>query len=548
MQQKSSVLPAGHPVKALQGLARQIALPHEYAPQRFPSFPALERTAVMGFNAPAQVDLPASTPVKFMVTRQASYPVWADRTISSCGYRVEFASDTNSQNVGSDTTLFHNYGPFQEFGVTVQAASTTRVGTDATCFGGYPFTAPPLGVDSRSGGSNPFVYVPPNWQVLVVMSGNGGPFGTAAHTGVVNFELWTAPGETTRFIQAVANHTTGQYSLWNRIPAQSGGRWIRPTTSSISIGGATGYNWPDSVSVTLLVSSVTMELQNSDVTWGLARAVSGTNPNLPGFLPLVQPAEFYNSSLPWMATRTTASSLLLTNVSQVLTKAGTVLAGRISPNVISPWVVSADYINNLHPAEKAFLPLETGFYTYCPPSTDMAEFWDYSSVTNSGFVSTQSPGNPYPVYRLDNDAMVNVAFLTAGATAEQVAANVDWHIEFRTSSALFQVGLCGMTLETLHQAQLVLAMSGFFFENSWHKRLLEKIVAGAKSIAPMAYTALRAVNPAAASVVHSAYMLTQKPRTSIPATSAAASGITRTPRAAKKKKNVRVARSGKKKK
>lgn len=546
MQQKTSILPAGHPVRALTGLARQIALPHEHAPQRFPSFPALERTAVMGFNAPAQVELPASTPVKFLVSRQAAYPVWADQTIDACGFRTEWNTSTTLQNGGNDTTIFYETRAFNEMGVAAQTASTTRVGSDTSCFGGYPLESVPLGVDSRTGGAVPFAYVPAGWQANVIVSGVGSVFATGPCSASVNFDLWVAPGETTTQAVTCTGHTAGQYSMAGTLSATNvGGRWLRPNSITITTSGAS-FDWPDVASVTLLTSSVPMTYTNSTTTWGSV-AKTGTPTPTVGLLPLVSPVEFYNSALPWLATRTTATSLLLTNVSQVLTKAGTVLAGRVSPNVISPWAVSASYINNLHPAEKAFLPLETGFYTYCPPSTDMSEFWDYASVTNNGFPGTLSPGTPFPVYRLDNDAMVNIAFLTAGATAEQVAANVDWHIEFRTSSALFQVGLCSMTLETLHSAQLVLAMSGFFFENNWHKRILEKIISGAKTVAPYAYTALKAVHPAAAQVAHGAYMLTQAPRTNVPATSATRNGLIKVERVGKKGKKAKVGKSSRKK-
>lgn len=541
MQQKTSVLPSGHPLRALTGLARQIALPHEHAPLRFPSFPALERTAVMGFNAPAQVNLPANTPVKFLVTRQAAYPVWADQTIDACGMRVAWQTTSTLQNGGNDTTMFYETAALNGVNVTVQSQSSNRVGTSADCFGGYPLESPPLGVDARTGGSTPYAYVPAGWSAMVVVSGVNLPFATGPCSAVVNFDMWMAPGETSTQLVTLGGHVASQYSMSGTLTATpTGGRWLRPSSVVVTTSGS-AFDWPDSVVVSLLTSSVPMNFTNGNTTWGAVTKSGSASPSV-GLLPLVSPVEFFNSTLPWLATRTTAASLLLTNVSQVLTKAGTVLAGRVSPNVISPWVVSSAYVNNLHPAEKAFLPLETGFYTYCPPSTDMAEFWDYASVSNSGFSGTTSPGNVHPLYRLDNDAMVNVAFLTAGATAEQVAANVDWHIEFRTSSALFQVGLCSMTLETLHSAQIVLAMGGFFFENNWHKRILDKIISGAKAIAPYAYTALSAVNPAAAKVVRGAYMLTQAPRTNVPATSGARSGIIRPAGTGKKRKKARAAK------
>jgi hypothetical protein len=41
-----------NPLQQMTGIARAIALFYEHAAQRFLFFPALERTAVMQFNAP----------------------------------------------------------------------------------------------------------------------------------------------------------------------------------------------------------------------------------------------------------------------------------------------------------------------------------------------------------------------------------------------------------------------------------------------------------------------------------------------------------------
>jgi hypothetical protein len=251
----------------------------------------------------------------------------------------------------------------------------------------------------------------------------------------------------------------------------------------------------DAINITVVVSGSSAVYTPSTTTGGtLALSGAGTR----GVIPLVAPSEFANSALPWFATRTTASAVLGTNVTQVLSKAGTVLGGRVSPNVVSPWQVTKSYITALHPAEKAWLPLETGLYTYCPPSTDMADFWDYTLNTAAGAAAT-------PVYRLDNDAMVNVIYVTPGSTTEQLAVTASWHIEFRTSSALFQVALSGMTLESFHQAQLALAAAGFFFDNPDHKAIISKIIGAVNKVAPYAMAALQVVNPKMAAVAKLGY-------------------------------------------
>jgi hypothetical protein len=270
-----------------------------------------------------------------------------------------------------------------------------------------------------------------------------------------------------------------------------------------------------SFTVTAVVSAGTQAYSDSAVTYGNVVVTAGT---VTALYPLSYPVEFSNSTLPWYSTRVTAAAVLGTNVTQIQKKGGTVLAGRVSPNVQNPWVVSQSYVNGLHPAEKAFLPLETGIYSYCPPSTDLANFWDYTLPTYIGSNSSFSA----PVMRLDNDSLVNIMFITATSDAEQLAITLDWHIEFRTSSALFPIGLSAMTLESLHSAQLALASVGFFFENPTHQNILNRVISAAKAFAPQAASLL--AGPTAGKLVHGALMLTNAPRSDMKTTTAKASG------------------------
>jgi hypothetical protein len=247
--------------------------------------------------------------------------------------------------------------------------------------------------------------------------------------------------------------------------------------------------------LTLIVTTSVFAYTPSTSAGTAAVSSAGT---VRALFPILVSSEFANSQLPWFATRTTAAAMLGTNVTQILNKAGTVLGGRVSPNVISPWSVTSSYIQGLHPAEKAWLPLETGVYTFAPPSTDMAHFWDYTLNTAAGAAAS-------PVYRLDNDSLVNVLFVTPGSAEESLAVTASWHIEFRTSSALFNVALSGMSLEVFHQSQLSLATAGFFFDNPDHKAILAKIIGAANRIAPYAFGALSAVHPNAATVARAGY-------------------------------------------
>jgi hypothetical protein len=480
-----SVLPLtpGHPLRNVTGLARQISLPGEHAPMRFPSFPALERTALMGFNQPATLVLPASTPVSMTLFRSATYPVWADQSLSlfyAMIVRTEYQPARALSSQGNVT-----YTPQTAY--TRQVLNNKAATTGSSKVSGVANNAAMWPMLGRDGPGLEYVYVPDGcWFSFVVVQG-AGTSNPGATSAVVDFELWLSPGQTTsgQSLVTILGAQTGGMSVSQQV---STGTWIR--FSALALAPANANDLPNDYYVGLYVANVAFAYIPSGVDTGEVSMIAASSRF---HWPLVNPVEFSNSALPWYAARTTAVAVLGTNVSQVLNKGGTILGGRVSPAVLSPWQVTQSYINGLHPAEKAFLPLESGIYTYAPPSTDIANFFDYTINTGGG----ASAG---PRRMLSNDALYNKVYITATAVEEQLACTVSWHIEFRTSSALFQVGMSAMPLEALHSAQLLLAELGFFFENPDHDRLLNRVTAGAKKYVPQL---VGMVNPVAGKLLQS---------------------------------------------
>lgn len=71
----------GAPVelKSLSSVAKAFSLPHETPPIRLPSFPALEKTAVLTFNQTATITVTSDPNLnRGAVFRQAAYPLWMD--------------------------------------------------------------------------------------------------------------------------------------------------------------------------------------------------------------------------------------------------------------------------------------------------------------------------------------------------------------------------------------------------------------------------------------------------------------------------------------
>lgn len=478
MQQATINLPSTSPVRAMTGLAKVLALPAEHAPDRLPSYPALERTAVVGFNQPARLGLGAANDVKIMLARQAAFPCWAStsgRTAEIAG--VDFYSDLNTAGTAA----------VEDFAFTAQnfrpvsgpaISSPDRPGYSGDIWDNYP-----VGFDAKTG-LTPFAPRFHGTTCVIVAATAGGYAVPSDMTVQVQMETWVSPGETLLSTYSNIILTGNRSTQVVSFPATSfsdDASWLRPRSVSVAFAAATIC--PPQMVISVIVGATTLTHVPSTTTVG---TTTSSGNSIGSFRPIVGPAEFTVSQIPYESTRTTAVSVLATNVTQVLNKNGTIIAGRISPGTNNPFLTNEAELMSLHPAEKAWLPLETGLYTYCPPSTDLAEFWDYTLTPAYG-------GTECAVYRLDNTSLVNVALLQSVGTTSNMALTVTTHLEFRTTSALFQIALSGYTLETLHVAQLALAAAGFFFENPEHDPVIHKIIRGVKRLEPFVAPAMKII-------------------------------------------------------
>jgi len=479
----------------------------------------------MGFSVPTTLNLPPSTPVKMALFRQATYPLWADQIFTAETITGSWQTETLNYVANPAATITDISAPVT---ASVTAYSTGNRIASPTAVGVVGALAPattavyvPFGVDLGTG-PNPFIYVPNGFYLYFVVTATSGVLTSTTNT-VVTYERWSSPGEIGTLAQGLATNVAGQTGSMTSEVHFDTGAWIRPRGLQIELPASSSMA-ATSMTITAVVTAGFATYAGSIGNYGTVTIIGAVTTAL---YPLTYPVEFTNSTLPWYSTRVTASAFLGTNVTQIQKKGGTILAGRVAPSVQNPWEVSQSYVNGLHPAEKAFLPLETGVYSYCPPSTDLAAFWDYTLPTGIGSNSSKA----CPIMRLDNDSLVNIMYITATSDAEQLAITCDWHIEFRTSSALFPIGLSAMSLESLHTAQLALASIGFFFENPTHKTLLNKVVSAAKSFAPQAAGLL--AGPTAARLVKGAIMLANKPRSDMKTTTAQSSGWNGPPKPAK---------------
>lgn len=521
MQRSVIQFSKANPLQSMTALEQAISLPHEYAPMRYPSFPALERTAVMSFNIPKALSFPSgATSMKGALFRQAAFPFWCDQTITSFGQIVTYAAcdfnDTIGLAIGAPITYV--LGEASSCTISSRAASSAVVGMSGNS--PQPWEHPLLG----SHNTRTYTYIPAGSKFAFVFS-TASKSATADIVCSLTYEVWSSksnqiPLETDKFTM-----TGTDLGVMTGVGTAAYNFWIRPVSVCLRAASAVVVG---EVSVDVLVSSGTIVYTPSASTRGLVTI--GSSPSTL-FVPFAGPPEFDVTERPWKDTRTTAASLLLTNVTKVLNKEGTVLAGRLQNVSDGAWTFTADTLAQLHPAEKAMLALETGFYTYCPPSTDLAYFYDYT-YSNAVYAGTLfATTNPnIPIFNLDNDSYANCFVLTDSdaSTPSTFAANVDWHIEFRNNSTLFPIGMSGITLEAFHQAILNLVSHGFFFCNNKHKSTLAKVFAAGRKLAPMAVGMLPPPARVAANLALKMgdKMLSKRPNTTPPTTSAKGSGMT----------------------
>jgi hypothetical protein len=207
------------------------------------------------------------------------------------------------------------------------------------------------------------------------------------------------------------------------------------------------------------------------------------------YAPVFAPPEFTASRVPYGSTRANAAAALMSNVTAVLDKEGTVSCARI-PRTMAPKCLFGTYstvsrfttlISSVYPKDRYFGPMEKGLYAYSLPDAATDGFVDCVSDC------LYSDGFNAPYFQLEAFEYVSlITFSDLGGSGSTLAITQDAHLEFRSSSMLFPVGYSQTTLEAYHMAQMALAQQGVFFENPVHLAALSTLIRGAVSrLAPI---------------------------------------------------------------
>jgi len=232
--------------------------------------------------------------------------------------------------------------------------------------------------------------------------------------------------------------------------------------------------------------------------------------------------EYYNSIAPFQSTRLNSSALLLTNVTKVLNKEGTVQSSRLLFNPHAGRTFHhADVVavSTSNPDTRYFGALEKGAYTFTAPDQESLKFvTPYQTVTVNDTGTDE--GNVIPLTLVPSKSVVRpmldleakyyncIICSDLDSTDDtQLAMTLDTHWEFRTISTLYTLDYSRMPMEVYHAAMLAVVKAGFFYENNSHGQILKMLTHGLHFAAPMINGYLNSGYPAHAAAIGAAKLV-----------------------------------------
>lgn len=445
-------------------LALSMVLPHENKPIRFPVVPATH-TALLDVMTDATAPVYDNSSKRAFLCRDPSYPLWLEKrcvAISGCLQSIGSAIGWTLPARSNSTLMLPAWE--QVVGAAVGGSTIDGVAVLAPAVADHVVLGDSYG--------NQALYIPPGAQFIAEIA-TGAPGGG---TGIEMEFTYQSGGEdftSTILLQSIASGFLYGATAGGSNPAGEGLvpfgfvtlRAIRTTNTA-----------PTAAAAPIL-----------KVGWATGGSLTTPSGTVDLFLPFTMPPEFNNSVIPYARSRVNASAALFTNVTAALSKEGTILAARLKPAVVDPWLFTASNLNSVHPALRYFGPLEKGLYTFTTPSGNVSSFQDavLTMPSNSTYNSASRPLFSYQDIGVYN--AIIFSDLGSSAAGTQLAVSGYCHIEFETTSSLFTIGVSTEPLELLHATEVALLKFGHFHENPIHWAALASAVRTAVGyLAPMA--------------------------------------------------------------
>lgn len=492
-------------------LAKTIAVPAIHKPVRVPSFPNLERTAVMsgtntftisvvGMSAPEYDSTGAASDGDIrlltdentdgcgLLVRSATFPLWLGRWIGSPSLKTSIGVFCSFADLGITPLIA---GPGDQYIFPPRWVS----GYHSVNANQYERIYP-LG----SAANNDWVYVPPSISGKFTQTVGDAPVVKEVRTKTYAEVTLVSGISTATCILTVESHNGGNFTTHAVTGTLTGGNLVRFTLGT-DIQGKTVAGWIRPIKITADAISHSAYFQEFRLyTTGETTSEGGGSalPFGPLYmrLPACPPPEISKSHLPYESCRSTAAAVLFSNVTSVLNKEGTVGAIRLPKDETAVWTLRdpyTAYVSDVKATDRYFGPLEKGFYAFTTPDASSEVFRDCVQ-------HTLRTGTKMVVFHLDSFDYVapfRLSDLNTG-NSTTMAVTVSRHLEFRSTTSLFPTDFSRASLESYHLAQMAIARTGTFYENPVHLATIARAVLnGVKALYPVVKPY---VAPAAAAV------------------------------------------------
>lgn len=452
-------------VSTLSSLSKSIVLPNKTTAQRIPTYPNVERTAVLAFRHTATMTVPDNGST---VTGP-----YSDTAIMLCGSPGAPAWRTYNCTALVETRMMYIDGsavsniPGAAWLTSGQAAPASSVGI------GLPsgLTSYSLPVGALAG--ERYIYCPPQPPstsgVVRYLKLTTAGINITAGTLEATVRWWTHSDETAT--EVISMDTVLASTTWCGKSATAYNRFAFGTIESIVT--KTTCTWTGSMIYREVIMGWSTTSNYNTFDYLSPTGVSTL------MLPLMasQP-QIDVSTVPWSDTKLTACSLLVSNTTKVMNKEGTVNCARLNLNigttvtgvgssagqVLNAFCPTDSVFSGTHPSLRYFGPMESGAYTFLPHSSETGVFFDTVQV------GKYLGGTAYPAMDLSSWEYSNVILLKDpdATTPSQLALTLDLHIEFRSSSTMFPVAVATTALDTYHAAVSATGRMCPFTENWIH--------------------------------------------------------------------------------
>lgn len=324
-----------------------------------PTYPPIGLTGITGLQGTTTLSGPATpgvTTVKIVHTRDPVLPLFAQIPPTQAPnqvYQVLYRWSGSQSAVGTVTSNTHALAGIDDVLLVVNGTTdspNTRVTNAApSLYSAMGGNFAPMMRDSTLGGL-PFIYVPQGYSLTATCSVNGITASTGLGEFTLVYEEWVSAGQTDATTVVFAP-PVGQSQFVPSVAAAYGypivtattSTWVRPTNVNLAVAGSGGLSIAGGAigDLTLTVAAGTMSYAAS--SWPASYTIMGVAADQVIAVPAVLPAA-HQVATPVMLSELLAHSshLTLENVTQVMSKEGSIQAARYNLSLQNPWSVVYD--------------------------------------------------------------------------------------------------------------------------------------------------------------------------------------------------------------